>query len=106
MKDDLFEFRMAPGDRYAEQELANRLGVSRTPLRFALFMLAREGYLVKLDGHGGWMVRPLDFSLLRGPLRRSRRARAMAIQKICTADPSPDLRAAVRVLARAASASG
>ena len=63
LKDDLSQFRMRPGDRYAESELLARLGVSRTPLRVALYMLVREGYFVKLDGHGGWMVRPLDFRL-------------------------------------------
>ena len=60
LKEEIFEFRMPAGHRYAEQTLANALGVSRTPLRMALHMLAREGYLNRLDGHSSWQVKPLD----------------------------------------------
>jgi DNA-binding GntR family transcriptional regulator len=60
LKQEIFEFRMPAGHRYAEQTLANALGVSRTPLRMALHMLAREGYLNRLDGHSSWQVKPLD----------------------------------------------
>lgn len=59
-KSDIYEFRMAPGQRYSEQELARRLGISRTPLRFALHLLAREGFLVRLEGHASWQVRPFE----------------------------------------------
>lgn len=37
--------RLAPGSRIVESELAERLGVSRTPVRGALHMLQREGYI-------------------------------------------------------------
>ncbi|MEY8875590.1 MAG: GntR family transcriptional regulator, partial [Leptothrix sp. (in: b-proteobacteria)] len=57
IKADIFDFRMAPGQRYSEQELANQFGVSRTPLRFALHVLAREGYLDRVGGHAGWLVK-------------------------------------------------
>jgi DNA-binding GntR family transcriptional regulator len=60
LKEEIFEFRMPAGHRYAEQALANALGVSRTPLRMALHMLARDGYLNRLDGHSSWQVKPLD----------------------------------------------
>jgi DNA-binding GntR family transcriptional regulator len=60
LKEEIFAFRMPAGHRYAEQSLANALGVSRTPLRMALHMLAREGYLNRLDGHSSWQVKPLD----------------------------------------------
>lgn len=36
---------LAPGSRIIESELAERLGVSRTPVRGALHMLQREGYI-------------------------------------------------------------
>jgi GntR family transcriptional regulator of vanillate catabolism len=42
----------APGDRLPEVELAERLGVSRTPLRMALQTLAHEGLLERLPGRG------------------------------------------------------
>ena len=91
LKDDLSQFRMRPGERYAESDLVNRLGVSRTPLRIALYMLVREGYVVKLEGHGGWMVRPLDFKHFEDLYDVRVGLEAMAIQKICRADPFPDL---------------
>lgn len=60
LKEDIFDFRMAPGERYSGQELATRLGVSRTPLRFALHVLAREGFLQRIEGHTSWQVRPFE----------------------------------------------
>lgn len=62
LKDDIFEFHMAPGRRYTEQELADRLGVSRTPLRFALHVLAREGSLQRVSGHACWQVPEFDLA--------------------------------------------
>jgi DNA-binding GntR family transcriptional regulator len=38
--------RLAPGSRIVEAELAERLGVSRTPVRGALHLLYKEGYIV------------------------------------------------------------
>lgn len=48
------EFRA--GERVAELELVERLGVSRTPLRTALMRLEHEGLLETLPG-GGFVVR-------------------------------------------------
>ena len=60
LKREIFDFRMPPGQRYAERVLAASLGVSRTPLRVALHLLANEGYLNHVEGHSSWQVRPLD----------------------------------------------
>ncbi len=38
--------RLAPGSRVVEAELAERIGVSRTPVRGALHLLQKEGYIV------------------------------------------------------------
>lgn len=38
--------RLAPGSRIVEAELVERLGASRTPVRGALHLLQREGYIV------------------------------------------------------------
>jgi GntR family transcriptional regulator of vanillate catabolism len=43
---------LIPGQRVREVDLANRLGVSRTPVRESLPILAREGVLSQLDTRG------------------------------------------------------
>ncbi|MBQ4791231.1 FCD domain-containing protein [Pectobacterium versatile] len=60
LKNDIFDFRLMPGDRFSENEIAERMSVSRTPVRQALFWLEREGY-VEVYFRSGWQVRPFDF---------------------------------------------
>jgi len=91
LKQDLAEFRMRPGERYSDSELAARLGVSRTPLRVALYMLVREGYLLKMSGHNGWMVRALDVKHFEELYDVRVGLEVLAIQKICRAEEFPDL---------------
>jgi len=52
-------FRLRPGERVNEVELAKRLGVSRTPVREALNRIAAEGFLVSTPNRG-YSARPLD----------------------------------------------
>lgn len=52
-------FRLRPGERVNELELARQLGVSRTPVREALNRIAAEGFLVATPNRG-YTVRPLD----------------------------------------------
>jgi GntR family transcriptional regulator, vanillate catabolism transcriptional regulator len=56
LREIVFSGEIAPGDRLPEVELAERVGVSRTPLRMALQTLAHEGLLEALPG-GGFVVR-------------------------------------------------
>jgi biotin operon repressor len=60
LKRDVAEFKLVPGDRFTENELCERLGVSRTPVRQALFRLQQEGY-VEVLFRSGWRVLPFDF---------------------------------------------
>jgi len=60
IKQNIFDFRLLPGDRFTENEIAARLHVSRTPVREALYRLEREGYL-QVQFRSGWSVRELDF---------------------------------------------
>jgi DNA-binding GntR family transcriptional regulator len=60
LKEALFAFRLLPGERFSENAIAVRLGMSRTPVRHALARLLREGYL-DMDVRSGWSVRKLDF---------------------------------------------
>lgn len=60
LKEEIFDFRLAPGDRFSETGTAERLQISRTPVREALFRLQQEGYL-QVHFRNGWSVLPLDF---------------------------------------------
>jgi DNA-binding GntR family transcriptional regulator len=62
LKRMIFDFELMPGDRCSESELAQRLGVSRTPLRQGLQRLEREGFLQVMPKIG-WQVAPLDFDV-------------------------------------------
>jgi DNA-binding GntR family transcriptional regulator len=63
LKAELHDFRWVPGDRLSEGELGLRLGVSRTPVREALFRLRNEG-LLAVESNSGWYVLPIDFARL------------------------------------------
>lgn len=66
--------KFQPGERLAEVPIAAELGVSRTPIRSALEILAREGLVSPASNHRGFFVRGvtlkeiLDATELRGVL--------------------------------------
>lgn len=62
IKGEIFDFALLPGDRFTETEVAARVGVSRTPVREALYRLEREGY-IDVSARNGWSVKPFDFTL-------------------------------------------
>jgi DNA-binding GntR family transcriptional regulator len=60
IKASIFDLELLPGDRFSETEIAERLSMSRTPVREALYRLERECYL-QVHLRLGWSVRPYDF---------------------------------------------
>ncbi|HEY8418141.1 MAG TPA: GntR family transcriptional regulator [Limnochordales bacterium] len=56
LRDDIFNNRLRPGERVSEERIAQRLKVSRTPVREALKRLHAEG-LVEITPHRGAVVR-------------------------------------------------
>ncbi len=52
LRDEILEWKLAPGTMLAEVEQAARLGVSRTPIREALARLGAEGLVESLPGRG------------------------------------------------------
>ncbi len=91
LKQSIFDFRMPPGQRYSEQELADTLQVSRTPLRLALHVLAHEGYLQNVGGHSAWQVRPLDLSFYEDLYDFRIEIESLAARRICGMEPPPAL---------------
>lgn len=55
------EGRLNPGDRLRETELAERLGVSRTPVREAIRQLEADGIVIHVPRQGA-TVRSLDYA--------------------------------------------
>lgn len=58
LRDMAISYQLRPGERLSEIELAQRLGVSRTPVREALNRLVTDGFLV--HSSRGVMRRPLE----------------------------------------------
>src|SRR5437867_11907897 len=90
IKADIFEFRLLPGDRFSEPELALRLGVSRTPEREALLRLEREGY-VTVAQRSGWQVRPHDFKVYDDLYDVRLILETEAVRRLCEMAPQPRL---------------
>jgi len=64
LRERIVEGSLPPGMRLNEKALCAELGVSRTPLREALRMLAAEG-LIELSPHRGAAVAPLTVETVR-----------------------------------------
>lgn len=60
IRDMILQGRLAPGQKVSEAFLADQLGLSRTPVRQALPVLANEGLLVE-QGARGYAVRAFTF---------------------------------------------
>jgi DNA-binding GntR family transcriptional regulator len=93
LKSEIIDFQLVAGDRFSEAELGSRLGVSRTPVREALFRLRNEGYL-DVEPKLGWFVMPIDFEKLE-QLYDLRIVLEMAsVQRLCNLDTeAPELEA-------------
>ena len=92
LKGELNDFQLVPGDRFSEAELSQRLGVSRTPVREALFRLRNEGFL-SVEAKSGWSVRPIDFGRLEQLYDLRVILELASVAKLCThtGTPPPEL---------------
>ena len=59
LREAILKGDLAPGERLMEIKLANQLGVSRTPIREGMQMLARDGWL-QMETYKGTVVREFD----------------------------------------------
>jgi DNA-binding GntR family transcriptional regulator len=90
LKSDIFDFRLLPGDRFTETEVAERLGVSRTPVREALYKLERDGYLF-VSSRNGWNVQPFDFEAFENLYDVRVILELAAVRKLCEMADKPAL---------------
>jgi DNA-binding GntR family transcriptional regulator len=84
LKRDIFEFRLLPGERFSESEIATRLGMSRTPVRDALSRLLREGFL-EVQLRSGWMVKTIDFEQFEHLYDLRLVLETTAVRRLCAA---------------------
>ncbi len=93
LKAQMHDFRLVPGDRFSEAEIGARLGVSRTPVREALFRLRNEG-LLDVESKSGWFVRPIDFGKLEELYDLRTVLESHAVARLCArTEASPELEA-------------
>jgi DNA-binding GntR family transcriptional regulator len=85
IKNEIFDFLLLPGDRFTETELALRYGVSRTPVRSALYRLKHEGYF-EVQFRSGWSVLPFDFVRFDELYDLRAILETTALERICQAD--------------------
>ena len=91
LKLEIHGFRLIPGDRFSEAEIGQRLAVSRTPVREALFRLRNEGFL-GVEPKLGWYVLPIDFGRLEQLYDLRVVLELASIARLCSlAGPSPEL---------------
>ncbi len=91
LKTQMHDFRLVPGDRFSEAEIGTRLGVSRTPVREALFRLRNEG-LLDVESKSGWFVRPIDFGKLEQLYDLRVVLETASVLRLCTrAEAAPEL---------------
>jgi DNA-binding GntR family transcriptional regulator len=90
IKSEIFDFCLLPGDRFTETEVAARVGVSRTPVREALYRLEREGY-IDVSARNGWNVKPFDFTLFENLYDVRIVLEVAAIRRLCEMQGDPAL---------------
>ena len=100
IKLDIFEFRLLPGARFSENEIAARTRVSRTPVREALLRLQREGF-VDVLAKSGWRVRELDFDRFEHLYDARIVLELDAARKLCVGDMRGDAQDKLAALKKA-----
>lgn len=88
LKANIYDFHLLPGDRFSEGDMAERLNMSRTPVRAALFRLQREGYVDVLYRRG-WQVRPFDFHQFEQLYDVRITLEIASVQKLCNMLEAP-----------------
>ena len=89
LKQDIADFKLLPGDRFSENEICERLQVSRTPVRQALALLQQEGY-VEVQFRSGWRVLPFDFEQFEQLYDLRMVLETTAVQRLCRREASID----------------
>ncbi|MFM0277751.1 GntR family transcriptional regulator [Paraburkholderia sediminicola] len=82
LRDKIVDGILRPGTPISERELCEELGVSRTPLREALKVLASEG-LVQLFRNRGAIVSPISVEMIEDKLAVIAALEGFAVRQVC-----------------------
>lgn len=88
----ILNFELYPGSRVTESEMAERFGVSRTPIRAALQRLEAKGYLTILPKQGCF-IRNIDIDALTKFYQVRVALEMLALENACTYMPEAELKA-------------
>lgn len=97
LRAQIIDGSLAPGERLAEPVLAERLGVSRTPVREALRLLEAEALVVALPT-GGVRVAPLDVADARRVYEVRARLEGLLARDACERARPADARRLARLV--------
>lgn len=81
LREKIYRMEIEPGTRLGVSEIAEQMGVSRSPVRDALMMLVNEG-VVQVNSSGGYRVIQLDRSFVQDAFV-VRRALELAAMRLC-----------------------
>lgn len=84
LRERIYGMEIPPGTRLGVGEIAEQLGVSRSPVRDAMMMLVNEG-IVELNATGGYRVIPLTRTYIEDAFV-VRRALELAAVRLCMAN--------------------
>lgn len=87
VKNDIFDFQLMPGQHFSENDIAERMSASRTPVRQALFWLEHEGY-VQVYSRSGWQVKPFDFNYFESLYDFRLVLEREAVRRLCGLPPA------------------
>jgi DNA-binding GntR family transcriptional regulator len=93
LREDIVSGKVGPSTLLSERDLADTIGISRTPLRQALFRLENEGLIERL-ANGALLVRAVTVEKLLEILRLRQVLESAAAARAAEFGMTPDLRAA------------
>jgi DNA-binding GntR family transcriptional regulator len=91
---------LAPGERWTQEQLADRLGVSRQPIIQALLLLKNQGLVIDSDNRRGVLIAPIDAAFV-GHLYKLRSALDSLAAKLAAGQASSELKTEGNELIRA-----
>ena len=96
IRDDLRTGALAPGERLVEVTLAKQLGVSRTPVREALFQLASDGLLA--ESSRGYMLPVHTTEEIRDRLEIRRLLEPEILRRACAEASDRQIKTLIKAL--------